>query len=68
MRVLLDTNIVIHRETKDPSKEEIGKLFWWLDKLNYVKCIHPVTIKEISKNQNEDACMPAIVQEQICAR
>ena len=55
MRVLLDTNIVIHRETKDPGNEDIGKLFWWLNELNYTKCIHPVTIKEISSNQNEDA-------------
>ena len=54
MKVLLDTNIIIHRETKDPINQEIGKLFWWFDKLNYKKCIHDVTIKEISKNKDEE--------------
>jgi len=52
MKVLLDTNIIIHRETKDPTKEEIGKLFWWIDKLGYKKCVHQITIDEISRNQN----------------
>lgn len=52
MKVLLDTNIIILRETKDPPNEEIGRLFWWIDKLGYRKCIHQVIINEISKNQN----------------
>ena len=52
MKVLLDTNIIILRETKDPPNDEIGKLFWWIDKLGYQKCIHQVIINEISKNQN----------------
>jgi len=55
MKVLLDTNIIIHRETKDPTKEEIGKLFWWIDKLGYKKCVHQITIDEISRNQNAAA-------------
>ena len=52
LRVLLDTNIIVHRETKDPTKEEIGKLFWWIDKIKYEKYIHQVTIDEISLHQN----------------
>jgi rRNA-processing protein FCF1 len=52
MKVLLDTNIIILRETKDPPNDEIGRLFWWIDKLGYKKCIHQVIIYEISKNQN----------------
>jgi len=55
MKALLDTNIIIHRETKDPISKDIGKLFWWIDKLGYRKCIHQVTIKEISRNQDEAA-------------
>ena len=55
MKILLDTNIVIHRETKDPINEDIGTLFWWLDKLGYEKCVHNVTYDEISKNQNAEA-------------
>ena len=52
LKVLLDTNIIVHRETKDPTKEEIGKLFWWIDKLGYKKCVHQITIDEISLHQN----------------
>jgi len=55
MKILLDTNIIIHRETKNPTKQDIGELFWWIDKLGYKKCIHPVTLYEISKNQDEKA-------------
>jgi len=55
MKILLDTNIIIHRETKDPSKTDIGKLFWWIDRLGYKKCIHNLTINEISKNQDAAA-------------
>jgi predicted nucleic acid-binding protein len=55
MKVLLDTNIIIHRETKNPEKQEIGKLFYWLDELGYKKYIHKVTLDEISKNKNVKA-------------
>lgn len=55
MKVLLDTNIIIHRETKDPINKDIGKLFWWIDKLGYEKCIHQVTVNEISRNQDVKA-------------
>lgn len=54
MKVLLDTNIIIHRETKDPRREDIGKLFWWIDKLGYQKLVHQITVDEISKHQNND--------------
>ena len=52
MKVLLDTNIIVHRETKDPINKDIGKLFGWIDKLKYTKCIHQITIDEISKHQD----------------
>lgn len=53
MRALLDTNIVIHRESNTIVNPDIGTLFKWLDKGKYEKCIHPITIKEISKNSNK---------------
>ncbi len=53
MRVLLDTNIIIHRETSRIVSEEIGKLFGWIDKLGYDKCIHPLTIEEIEKHEDK---------------
>lgn len=52
MKILLDTNIIIHRETKDPINKDIGRLFRWIDKLGYKKCIHQITINEIIKNQD----------------
>jgi len=54
MKVLLDTNIVIHRETMVPLHKGIGNLFRWIDNLNYKKCIHQVTVDEINKLKNEE--------------
>lgn len=54
MKALLDTNIVIHREARNISNQDIGILFKWLDKAKYQKCIHQVTIDEINKNTNKD--------------
>ena len=52
MRVLLDTNIIIHREASTVVKEEIGVLFNWLDRLHHAKCVHPLTIAEIRKHKD----------------
>src|ERR1035437_3131928 len=52
MKILLDTNIVIHREANGGIKEDIGTLFRWIDNLHYEKCIHPDTADEINKYQN----------------
>jgi predicted nucleic acid-binding protein len=49
MKVLLDTNIIIHRESARILHEDIGILFNWIDKLKYHKCVHPITIQEINK-------------------
>ncbi len=53
MRVLLDTNIIIHREVPHPIKGDIGVLFRWLDQLRHEKCIAPVTLEEMAKVGNE---------------
>lgn len=53
MKVLLDTNIIIHRERIQPMERNIGKLFLWLDRLKCGKYIHPVTVAEIRKMQDE---------------
>jgi len=53
VRVLLDTNIVIHREAATVVRRDIGKLFLWLDKLRSDKCIHPASLDEINKHQDE---------------
>ena len=54
MKVLLDTNIVIHREAPRGVNQGIGVLYRWLDNLHYSKCIHPVTVKEIDKLRPSD--------------
>ncbi len=50
MKVLLDTNIIIHREAANVVRSDIGISFRWLDELHYGKYIHPLTIEEISKH------------------
>lgn len=53
MRVLLDTNVLIHREAATVVRREIGELFFWLDKLRYDKCIHPLSLGEINKHRDK---------------
>jgi predicted nucleic acid-binding protein len=54
MRILLDTNIVIHREAPRIVIEKIGLLFYWFDKLHFTKYIHPITAEEINRLKDED--------------
>ena len=53
MKALLDTNIIIHRETEKIKNQDIGILYRWLDKSGYTKCIHSETINEINKYNNK---------------
>lgn len=53
MRVLLDTNVLIHREAASVVRHEIGNVFFWLDKLKHDKCVHPVSLAEINKHRDE---------------
>jgi hypothetical protein len=53
MRVLLDTNILIHREASTVVRRDIGNVFYWLDKLRHDKIAHPVSVGEIEKHQDE---------------
>ena len=52
MKVLLDTNMVIHREAATVVNPDIGVLFKWLDNLHIKKCIHPLTVQELEKHQD----------------
>ncbi|MGE6230911.1 PIN domain-containing protein [Paenibacillus chitinolyticus] len=62
MRVLLDTNIIIHRETSSIVKNEIGILFRWLDKLNYSKCVHPITANELQKHKDKNTVNSMLIK------
>ena len=52
MKILLDTNVIIHREASTVVNQDIGVLFNWIDKLGHQKCIHPTTIAEIQKHRD----------------
>lgn len=54
LKVLLDTNIIIHRENNKLTNESIGLLYKWLDKLHYVKCIHQCSVEELHKCKNKE--------------
>ncbi len=54
MRALLDTNIIIHRETSRIINENIGTLFLWLDRLQYIKNVHPVTVEELKRHSDNE--------------
>lgn len=54
IKVLLDTNIVIHRETERIINPDIGKLHNWLDRIKAEKFIHPITKEEINKLKNKE--------------
>lgn len=53
MRVLLDTNIIVHREGHRATNSDVGHLFHWLDRLGFEKCVHQHTINELNKFQNK---------------
>lgn len=53
MKTLLDTNIIIHRETSRIVNENIGSLFNWLDKLHIEKYVHPVTEQELRRHTDK---------------
>lgn len=53
MKVLLDTNILIHREAASAHNEQIGVLFNWLDKLHYEKWLHPDSLAEIEGHKDD---------------
>ena len=48
-KVLLDTNIIIYRETDRILNPNTPDLFNWLDKLHYDKYIHPISEQEIAQ-------------------
>ncbi len=53
MKILLDTNIIIHREGSKIYRQDIGQLFNWIDRLKHSKYIHPLTIEELNRNKDQ---------------
>lgn len=54
-RVLLDADIVIHKEYFESVTFEVSSLYQWLDKLNCTKLIHPISAEEIDKFVEKDS-------------
>lgn len=54
MKVLLDTNIIIHREAYKVSHLLVGQLFSWLNKTKADQYIHQITLDEIASHHNPD--------------
>lgn len=50
--ILLDTNIIIKRESSNNASSEVSMLFNWFDKKKVSKYIHQITIDEINKYGN----------------
>lgn len=55
MKILLDTNIIVHREASKIYNLDIGQLFNWIDKLKHEKYIHPLTIEELNRYKDLDS-------------
>ncbi|MDY0278067.1 MAG: hypothetical protein RBQ97_08280 [Acholeplasma sp.] len=53
MKILLDTNIIIDRESHNTKNLSIGNLYKWIDKMKYEKFIHPDTFNEMMKYHDE---------------
>lgn len=53
-RVLLDTNIIIQRESHNNASFEVAEMYKWFDKLNISKVIDEVEIAEIEKYKDDD--------------
>ena len=53
MRILLDTNILIHREARTVVRDDIGTLFQWIDTLGYQKLVHPASVEEVKKHADK---------------
>lgn len=51
--VLLDTNIIVKRESSNNVSFEVANLFNWFDKENVKKYIHPLTKDELSTHKDE---------------
>jgi hypothetical protein len=54
IRVLLDTNILIHREARKVVRDDIGTLFRWLEELKYERLVHPDSVDEVRKHADPE--------------
>lgn len=53
MRIIIDTNIFIHREENNVLQDELQELLKILNELNYKIILHPLSVKEIEKDKDD---------------
>lgn len=51
MRIIIDTNIFIHREQNNIIQDELQELLKTLNESNYKIILHPLSVKEIKKTK-----------------
>ena len=52
-RFLLDTNVIIERESINNSSSEVSLVYKWIDQINGTKIVHPDTYVEIGRYKDE---------------
>lgn len=52
-RYLLDTNVIIERESFNNVSSEVSLTYKWIDKIHGIKIVHPNTYKELEKYKDE---------------
>lgn len=63
-RALLDTNVLIWREAAQSPRQDIGQLFYWLDRLAISKCVHASSLAEIRRYHDQGVANAVLIRSQ----
>jgi len=63
MKILIDTNIISHREASINIIEDIDTLFYWIENLHYTKCVHPISLECF--NKHPDSKIKKTIEKQL---
>jgi hypothetical protein len=63
-KALLDTNVLIWREAAQSPREDIGHLFYWLDRLEMAKCVHPKSLAEIGRYHDPKVANAVLIRSE----
>ena len=51
---LLDTNVIIERESSNNVSSEVAYVYKWIDKIGGKRVVHPLSKEELSKHRDEN--------------
>lgn len=51
---LLDTNVIIERESSNDVSSEVAYVYKWIDKIGGKRVVHPLSKEELSRHGNEN--------------